>query len=577
MGNYHYKAFISYSHKDQRWGGWLHRRLERYRLPKHLIKNEESVRLKPIFRDREELSAADNLGEKIEQAITASENLIVICSPHAAKSHWVNQEILSFKRQNRGAKIFSIIVDGEPFSGGTDECMPPALRFQMGADGELTDEPAEPLAADLRNTGDGKRLGVLKIISGMLGVRLDELVQRDLQRNRSRVTAITATALATVLAMGTLTGFALSARKDAEVKRVEAEGLVEYMLTDLQSELQPVGRIDMLDGLTERVFQYYEDQSIETLNCASSGRYARAMHLKTEILFDKGDLSNAKQYTDKAFAITKKRLSSCPQRGKVLIDHGVSYFYMSYNNSYAGDMVAYEENTLKYDALVKEFCAQFPQTDDCHLNTAYVQVGMGVTETRRKDGDYNLAEQHFRKAIDSYEQSQAFENGKLLTHIYHADAHGWLATNYQNAGQNSLAIITRQKEYSLYEAIKNKRKSNFQNSETLLEKKKLGAQLGQGRALIAKKSGQDAKNLFQAMLPHADTLSARDPKNEDWRSMRLWALIGLGAAENILGNTEEACQRYQQAIAYKISAPLPKKEFDLAIRRFNNPNFSTCQ
>ena len=114
MGNYHYKAFISYSHKDHKWGGWLHRRLERYRLPKGFAKSHSNTPLKPIFRDREELSAANDLSAEIEHALAESENLIIICSPHAAKSHWVNQEILSFKRQNRGAKIFSIIVDGEP-------------------------------------------------------------------------------------------------------------------------------------------------------------------------------------------------------------------------------------------------------------------------------------------------------------------------------------------------------------------------------------------------------------------------------------------------------------------------------
>ena len=74
MGTYKYKAFISYSHKDDRWGRWLHRRLENYPLPRNIVGNitktgEIPKRLKPIFRDREELAAADNLGDKIEQAL----------------------------------------------------------------------------------------------------------------------------------------------------------------------------------------------------------------------------------------------------------------------------------------------------------------------------------------------------------------------------------------------------------------------------------------------------------------------------------------------------------------------------
>ena len=32
-----YRAFISYSHSDERWAGWLHRALESYRVPRRLV------------------------------------------------------------------------------------------------------------------------------------------------------------------------------------------------------------------------------------------------------------------------------------------------------------------------------------------------------------------------------------------------------------------------------------------------------------------------------------------------------------------------------------------------------------
>ena len=74
---------------------------------------------------------------------------IVICSMASAKSHWVNEEIKAFKRLGRSDRIFSLIVDGEPYSTGKEgieqyECFPPALRFKLGEDGELSDEPPPP-------------------------------------------------------------------------------------------------------------------------------------------------------------------------------------------------------------------------------------------------------------------------------------------------------------------------------------------------------------------------------------------------------------------------------------------------
>ena len=87
-----YKAFISYSHTDERWAAWLQRRLEHF-------KGREGGRpypLRPIFRDRSELSAGE-LNPAIESALAGSEALIVVCSPAAAASEWVAAEIRRYK------------------------------------------------------------------------------------------------------------------------------------------------------------------------------------------------------------------------------------------------------------------------------------------------------------------------------------------------------------------------------------------------------------------------------------------------------------------------------------------------
>ena len=95
-----YRAFISYSHRDSRWASWLHASLEKYRLPKALIgtvtaRGEVPKRIAPIFRDRDELPSATDLGTLLNAALADSATQIVICSPQAAKSKWVNEEILA--------------------------------------------------------------------------------------------------------------------------------------------------------------------------------------------------------------------------------------------------------------------------------------------------------------------------------------------------------------------------------------------------------------------------------------------------------------------------------------------------
>ena len=106
-----YKAFISYSHQDEPWATWLHGQLEGFELPEDL---NGKGSLTPIFQDREELGASRDLSATIEEALAASENLIVVCSPAAAASKWVGSEIERFMTLGRDDRIFCLIVDGTP-------------------------------------------------------------------------------------------------------------------------------------------------------------------------------------------------------------------------------------------------------------------------------------------------------------------------------------------------------------------------------------------------------------------------------------------------------------------------------
>jgi tetratricopeptide (TPR) repeat protein len=220
----HYVAFISYSHRDRRWAEWLHRSIENYRLPPGVKSASEGevtpVRLKPIFLDRAELPSSASLADSVTKALADSAALVVICSPAAAQSRWVNEEVRTFKALGRGSRIYCLVVDGEPAVG---DCFPPALRFAI-EDGQLTERPApEPMAADVRIGKDERGLARLKIVAGLLDVPLDRLRQREQLRRQRRLALIAALASVGCIAFGALAIVALSARTEALRQRAVAE------------------------------------------------------------------------------------------------------------------------------------------------------------------------------------------------------------------------------------------------------------------------------------------------------------------------------------------------------------------
>lgn len=223
-----YWAFISYSHRDRAWGAWLHRGLETYRVPKLLVgepgrDGPVPRQVSPVFRDREELPTASDLGTVIHQALVESRYLIVVCSPRAAASRWVNEEILTFKRLGRSDRILCLIVDGEPNQGAALECFPEALRYALDEHGNLSQRRVEPIAADARPVGDGKHDAKLKLLAGIIGIDYDRLKQRELIRRQGRLRAVAAAAIGAASVLLGLLAWALLAQSQANHQRIRAE------------------------------------------------------------------------------------------------------------------------------------------------------------------------------------------------------------------------------------------------------------------------------------------------------------------------------------------------------------------
>ncbi len=285
-----FRVFISYSHADEAWGKWLHQKLERYRVPSRLVgrttpRGVVPRRIGRCFRDQAELSAATHLGEALKEALRDSQTLIVICSPRSAGSHWVNEEVAHFRSLGKGDAIYALVVDGEPNAKDpARECLPPSLR------------EAEPLAADVRESADGKSDGFLRLVSGILGVSFDDLRQRERTRRRRLLIATVAASLAIATVTTVLAVAAYHARNEATARRQQADRLINFMLGDLQDQLAAVGRLDVLDATVAEAMSYLrtdEANQAAASDATALTQRSRALAAIAEIQYARGQLTNA--------------------------------------------------------------------------------------------------------------------------------------------------------------------------------------------------------------------------------------------------------------------------------------------
>ena len=180
-----YDAFLSYAHRDQEVASAIQRSLHR------IGRRVGQLRALRVFRDTTNLEANPDLWAKITDALNASRYLIVVLSPQAAASHWVNEEVSYWLEHCRREHLMFVLAEGHlewdqlgvRFDSGHSDAAPPVLTEQAAL-------PAEPLYIDVSDDAPWDfrsptfRDKVTALAAPIHGKPKDQLTSDDLREQR---------------------------------------------------------------------------------------------------------------------------------------------------------------------------------------------------------------------------------------------------------------------------------------------------------------------------------------------------------------------------------------------------------
>ena len=556
---FRYRAFISYSHRDKAWAGWLHRALETYAVPKRLVGQatafgEIPARLAPIFRDRDELASATDLGRKVNEALAQSANLLVICSPHSATSHWVNEEVLAFKRLGRSERIFCLIVDGEPgaseLPGRTaEECFAPALRHQLGADGALSHERTEPIAADARAGKDGKTNAKLKLIAGMLDLGFDALKRRELQRRARRMAALATLALIVMAATTTLAITAMIARhaavvasQAAERRQKQAEDLVGFMLGDLNDKLRQVSRLDILEAVDDQAMNYF--QSLPTADVTDAALVQRAKVLEKigSVRRDQGHLPAAMASYQASAKLAATLAGKVPADTTRQLAYARALAFVGMTHWDQGQLDAAQQSFESAQTVLQR--AVPSAADELPLQYQQEMIENDIGHVLEARGRLDEATSHYRNALTLSRKLVAADPGKADWALALGDAHNNLGKLALMRGDLATAVA----EYAADDVIEttlsardprdNDQRENMLRVRAIL-----------GRTLVLTGDVDTGVRDLQQAVDIATSLTKVDPGNASFQEYLAMYASQLGRLHRLSGDLPAAQALNAQSLA----------------------------
>ena len=361
-----------------------------------------------------------------------------------------------------------------------------------------------------------------------LGYRVAKFVRRH------RLSVAAGAIVATALTVGI--GVALWEANEAKRQRVQAEGLIEFMLGDLRKKLQPVGRLDVLDAVGTKALDYYAAQDTGRLDADSLGRRARALHLIGEIAERRGSLDEALRVFQRAADSTGELMARYPRDGQRVFDHAQSVYWVGYIARQRGRLSEAEASFRKYLELAQQLTQLDPSNVDWRIETAYAGQNLGVVYLESSRSAQALTA--FINTRDAWVDIVSARPGLDMDL---ARTWGWISKAREALGDFDGAIDAQQTKMDVLRKIPGTGKNRDVDHLLANANYELGRlQLTLGRYSPALRSEQEAVTRFEGLV-------AADVANTEWLAQLAFARVRLAEIEIALGEHSAAHDNVERA------------------------------
>ncbi|UGQ48901.1 nSTAND1 domain-containing NTPase [Massilia endophytica] len=326
---------------------------------------------------------------------------------------------------------------------------------------------------------------------------------------RLRMAAIGAIAALAVLS-GVLGLSARSAQLRAEQHRNDAEGLMGFMLGDFIDKLRPLGRLDLLDSVSQRAQAYLSNVEESTAGPSASLQRAKWLQLIAETNITRAKPDAAAEALAAARAILE-RLDLGRSRDKELLRTlGANAFYRAQIHA---DRQQWDEAVSlmkEYLAAAQRLMDAAPDDADAWKNLGSAHNSLGAMLLRQ--GKTAEAAEHLKESVQYRRRAlQATpDDRKLVAGL--ANGLSWLAETRNTLGQSAEAMQLFGEEQALLDRL-----HKAAPEEAVWTSRLSYSLVNQGDILLKQKEAAAARQKFLSAERLVQEISLHEPGNRRWK------------------------------------------------------------
>ena len=343
---------------------------------------------------------------------------------------------------------------------------------------------------------------------------------------RHRLACASAAAIALTLIVGTVVSVrqavratraqhtADAARADAQRRQEEAEDLLSFMLGDFRTELQKIGRLQLLDTVGEKALAYFAGLDPRDLTDTALARQAKALTQIGETRMDEAKYAEAAAAFTTAYDRAAALAARHPKDGDMLFERAQAEYWLGFVARQRGDFSTARKWLTRYRDSAVALVAIEGKKPRAQLELTYGHHNLAVLEFDQ--GKLADARSAFLAERTIVEEMLAAQPADLQVRSRMADIASWLGTIAEHNGSYGEALERYTEMASRYEALVALEPAVPRWKFFLAQSVEFAAEI---QALTGRRA--DALASYARAQPLVDTLVAQDPKNKQWQLARL--------------------------------------------------------